>query len=728
MDRTKLYKGWERCYIDPMKNTELLAPGGSFDSAMAALENGADAVYCGLQEFSARKAAKNLSLDQLSRLRNYTLKNDKKIYIALNTILKESEIPRVIELLIQLQDLSPDGVILQDPGLIKILKDYFPRIPLHGSTQMAVHNSWGAGVLNELGFQRIVLPREISAREIEAIHKAHPSMELEVFIHGAQCYGFSGMCLASGLLLGRSGNRGDCGQICRTWFRHDEEQGYFFSCNDLYAGTDILALAEAGACSLKIEGRMKSPAYAAAVSRLYRYILDGKDPEGIAPLEEDARITYARTPVKGHLFSEKGREMINRDFPSHLGIPAGTVTSRKGGILTVESPVPLEGRDGLMFFDANGKTRAFSVDPVKKPAGGRYSLKAPGASPSRGTALYKVSSHSHHWKELNPGSFRPYVLPVPAQIEISPDALKITLEIWDLSLNYPLSFQESRDKTSGFQEKLAQELAKSSDFPFRIEPEFTIEESETVSRCFLPPSQIKKMRQEIYSRCDEARKSRNSQFALTVQEKLTEEWNLLLRTNPPEELPSRESWFSRKSDHPYITDLSKQAEGSFLPLSPLQFPREEERFSKDLFKILGESAERTIGLNNWGHIGLLRQKAGKQKPSSLIDTGLLAANKPAYMLFAELLGDSLKGAYGWIESPEEELPSCYTPIREKSAFPLFLSRNCFKKHSLNRSCQGCSRRGRFPLEQNGKAYTVIVENCLTWVYQGKRDSSMDREI
>ena len=711
-----------------MKKTELLAPGGSFDSAMAALESGADAVYCGLQEFSARKAAKNLSFDQLSRLRNYTLNNNRKIYIALNTILKEDEIPRMIELLSRVEDLSPDAVILQDPGLIKILRDHFPGLSLHGSTQMAVHNSWGVEVLQDLGFERIVLPREMSAREIEALHNACPSMELEVFIHGAQCYGFSGMCLASGLLLGRSGNRGDCGQICRTWFRHSDEQGHFFSCNDLYAGTDILKLAEAGAASLKIEGRMKSPAYAAAVSRLYRHILDKGDPEGIALLEDEARIAYARKPVKGHLFSEKGRDMINKDFSSHLGIPAGTVTSLKSGILTVESPVPLEGRDGLMFFEKSGRSRSFSVDPIKKPAGIRYYLKAPRISPHRGTALYKVSSHRHHWKESNPAGYKPYILPVPAEIHLSPESLRLRLDSWDIELDFSLSLQESLDNTSGFQEKLSQELAKSADYSFRLEPEFHIQGGEIVSRGFLPPSQIKKIRQEIYKRCYEAKKAWKDKLVLSIQEELEKEWNLLLQTSPPQELPPRETWFPQETYHPYVTDLMNPVRGYFLPLSPLQFSREEEEFVKKISRIIAESPEMIIGLNNWGHIGLLRKRFKRGVPLCVIDAGLLAANKSAYLLFADLLGSGLQGAYGWIESPVEQLPSSFTEIKEKSKFPLFISRNCFKKHSLNHSCKGCSRRENFFLEQNGKTYTVVVENCLTWVYQGKRESEMDWEI
>ena len=593
---------------------------------------------------------------------------------------------------------------------------------------MAVHNNWGMKTLQELGFERVVLPREMTVGEIQALHRQLPEMELEVFIHGAQCYGFSGLCLASGLLLGRSGNRGDCGQICRTWFSHSEQQGYFFSCNDLYAGQDVTRLIEAGAVSLKIEGRMKSPAYAAAVSRLYRHILDGKDSEDIIALEEEARVAYARKPVKGHLFTTKGQDMINTDYPSHLGVRAGSVKSLKGNAMEVETTASLAGRDGLMFFDKKGKAFAFSTEPLEKQKKGTLSLKAPRTRPAAGTALYKISSHNHHWKELKPESYKPFIRPVPAEISLTPDNLTISVPQWDFIKLFPLSFQESRESSSGFREKLEQELAKSAGYTFRLVPELLMKEEEKILQGFIPPSQIKKMRQEIYKLCEEARTKSKEGFVRSVTEELEKEWTELISRSPLKTLPQRKDWFSHKSGQAYVTNLQAPGQGPLLPLSPLQFPGTEEEFKKDLTTLIQNASETVVGLNNWGHIGLLRTIGTDQSPPCVIDAGLLTANRAAYLLLAELMGPKLTGCYGWIEAPSDQLPREFTPIKDKSAFPLFISRNCFMKHSLKQSCGGCNRRGFFQLDQNGKPYTVIVEDCLSWVYQGKRESSIARDI
>ncbi len=710
-----------------MKKPELLAPGGSFDSAMAALENGADAVYCGLQEFSARKAARNLSLDQLSRLRDWTLKEEKKVYVALNTIIKEQELSKAVELLTELNEMSPDALIVQDPGLIKIVKDYFPLLKLHGSTQMAVHNSWGVEVLRDMGFERVVLPREMTLKEIQKIHEKHPEMELEVFIHGAQCYGFSGMCLASGQLLGRSGNRGECGQICRTWFKYSKQQGYFFSCNDLYAGRDALQLVKAGAVSLKIEGRMKSPAYAAAVSRLYRHILDGKDLQKIEELEEEARVAYSRIPVKGHLFSPKGENMINDKFASHLGFPAGTVKSVKGNSLVLSTSVTLSGRDGLMFFDRKGKPVSFSVQILKK---GKQNLtiKTPEKRPRPGTEVYKVQSHDHHWKEINPLGFKPYKPQVEIIIKLNNSKITSSIPSWNYHQEFPLDIQESKKASSGFAAKLKTEIQKSADYPFILNWKVSKQDYEEMERIFIPPSQLKKIRQEIYKSCVERRQTWKSIFINSVMTSIKDQWEDTVGSHCPESLPPRRQWISSLSgNHPYQTKPDETGSQPFIPLSPLQFPDKENDW-EGYIKINQKKESRPVlGLNNWGHIGLVKQ-AGVKSFFYVLDAGLLVANRPAYLLFSELLGDRIKGCYGWSEAQQGDLPREFTILDAPQDLPLFISRNCFKKHSLNLSCQGCPRTEKFLLEQNGKNYTVIIEDCITWVYLGNKPSSITSDI
>ena len=203
---------------------ELALPAGTIKEAIAAFKAGADAVYFGMKDFSARKGAGNFSEEDLSRIRRYALENGKKIYITVNTLIDDNDFPKLYETLKTIDAYGCDGLIVQDLGVARIVRKDFPSLPLHGSTQLAVHTTSGVKALQKLGFERVVLSRELNLDEIARIRKDCPDIEIKVFIHGALCYGFSGLCMASHCITGRSANEGSCAQICRSWFR-DEETG-----------------------------------------------------------------------------------------------------------------------------------------------------------------------------------------------------------------------------------------------------------------------------------------------------------------------------------------------------------------------------------------------------------------------------------------------------------------------------------------------------------------------
>ena len=225
---------------------ELAIPAGSLQCALYAFKGGADAVYFGLKNFSARKGAVNFSFEDVRKIKALCLAENRKFYVTLNTLVSDSEMAEVIPLLRQLEYLQPDGVIVQDLGIAKVMREHFPSLPLHGSTQLAVHTIDGVKQLQELGFSRVVLSRELSFEEISAIRETCPDVELKVFILGALCYGFSGLCMASQFITGdghegcssRSANRGSCAQICRTWFHCNETDtdSWVFSMKDLCLG------------------------------------------------------------------------------------------------------------------------------------------------------------------------------------------------------------------------------------------------------------------------------------------------------------------------------------------------------------------------------------------------------------------------------------------------------------------------------------------------------------
>ena len=194
--------------------TELALPAGSLQAALQAFKEGAGAVYLGLQQFSARKGAANFSFEELSRLKQVAKTAGRKIYVTVNTLVTDAELEEMETLLKQIAFLELDGAIVQDLGVARMIRTTFPHtIPLHGSTQLAVHTVSGVKAMQLMGFSRVVLSRELTLSEIEAIRRACPDIELKVFIHGALCYGFSGLCMASHIMAGRSENRGECAQI-----------------------------------------------------------------------------------------------------------------------------------------------------------------------------------------------------------------------------------------------------------------------------------------------------------------------------------------------------------------------------------------------------------------------------------------------------------------------------------------------------------------------------------
>ena len=259
-----------------MKNkTELLSPAGSFDCGIAAFSYGADAIYLGLKNFSARADAMNFSTEELQKITNIAHNLNKSVYVAINTVIQNHEIPELIEKLESVDIANVDGVILQDFSLVELIKKYFPKLKMHASTQMAVHNLEGAKILADMGFSRVVLARELTFQEIENITK-NCGIETEVFIHGALCYSYSGLCFYSSFERGKSANRGKCTYPCRKL--HNGTHPY--AMKDLALNEYILKLRDIGVASLKIEGRKKTPLYVAATADYYRRILDGKDTKG----------------------------------------------------------------------------------------------------------------------------------------------------------------------------------------------------------------------------------------------------------------------------------------------------------------------------------------------------------------------------------------------------------------------------------------------------------------
>ena len=313
------------------RKVELLAPAGNYEAFMGALNAGADAVYLGGEKFGARAYADNFTTQEICRALHVAHFMGRKIYLTVNTLFKESEVAQLYAYLLPFYEAGLDGVIVQDLGVFCLLRDWFPKLPLHVSTQMTVTDKGAALFLKEQGAARIVPARELSLLEVRGLKEA-AGIEIECFIHGAMCYCYSGQCLFSSILGGRSGNRGRCAQPCRLPYQiyADKDlvmgEGYPLSLKDMCTLEYIPQLIEAGIDSFKIEGRMKKPAYAAGVTAMYRKYMDLYERVGAEGYRVEAadmdklRGLYIRSEIQtGYYERHNGREMITLSKPGYVG-------------------------------------------------------------------------------------------------------------------------------------------------------------------------------------------------------------------------------------------------------------------------------------------------------------------------------------------------------------------------------------------------------------------------
>lgn len=327
--------------MEKMKRVELLAPAGNMEGFYGAIHAGADAVYLGGSRYGARAYAENFTTEELVAGIRYGHILGRKIYLTVNTLVKEEELSALYEYLAPLYEAGLDGVIIQDLGVFRFIKENFPEMELHASTQMALCSKYGAGLLKDMGASRIVPARELSLRELCAIRE-DTEIELETFIHGAMCYCYSGQCLFSSILGGRSGNRGRCAQPCRLPYGVESESNpdlrrppsYPLSLKDMCTIEHIPDFIEAGLDSFKIEGRMKKPEYAAGVTAVYRQYIDRyyalRNESGSAEAKKRFRIEkddlsrlsalYIRSELQdGYYYKHNGREMVNIASPAYSG-------------------------------------------------------------------------------------------------------------------------------------------------------------------------------------------------------------------------------------------------------------------------------------------------------------------------------------------------------------------------------------------------------------------------
>jgi putative protease len=339
---------------------ELLAPAGSLDALRAAVANGADAVYLGASRFNARDEGAQLSMDELRTACRIAHAGDTRVYLTFNVLLKPDELADAMAYLGECVDAGIDAAIVQDLGAVRLIRAIYPELEVHGSTQMTVHDEAGARVMQRLGVERVVLARENTLDDIRAIRAAVPDLGLETFVHGALCISYSGQCFMSGMISERSANRGSCAQSCRKDYVLTDEatgdaldRGYLISTRDLAAHDHLPEIAAAGVGCLKVEGRKKKAEYVATVTGRYRGWIDDVAAGRFRPPPTDevqplVQI-YSRGFTGGMYGGRDGRDYVTRTQPDARGVTLGAVVGREGAVLVVDVAQPVAVGDGLGF-------------------------------------------------------------------------------------------------------------------------------------------------------------------------------------------------------------------------------------------------------------------------------------------------------------------------------------------------------------------------------------------
>ena len=503
----------------PLQQPELLAPAGSLEAFFAAVDGGADAVYIGLKEFSARAKAKNFNLKDVEKMTHFLQQQNKRLYVTLNTLVKENELSLLIDTLGALEEIGVDALILQDLAVWKLAKDHFPNLELHASTQMTIHNSAGVKMLERMGFTRGVLARELTLEEITAIRQ-QTTLELEHFVHGALCFSFSGQCFFSSFLSGKSGNRGRCVQPCRRNHSYRQQDGFYFSPNDLSAIDLLPELQQAGICSLKIEGRMKSAEYVNKVVKAYRQTLDAPEDQRSAILKESKLLlkeSFGRQPTKGFLSGSQPNDMAISSRRGATGRFLGEINRVHGGEISFNTKValqlgarlrvqPAQDKSGTAFTVRQLRLGKKSVDKV--PAGSLVTVPSTFINQFHvGDSVYMVSSPSAFSLsdsacQRKLANIAPPAERVDLQLNINPTNIIINATIGVETEPFKFAIDSFFAQEQGItKDILRQAFDATAGEPFVLGKL----ECGTIPEIVIPPKQLKQVRRDLYAQLRQCR-------------------------------------------------------------------------------------------------------------------------------------------------------------------------------------------------------------------------------
>lgn len=488
-----------------MQTLELLSPAKNLESGICAIDHGADAIYIGADKFGARAAAGN-SLEDISILCRYAHIYNAKVYVTVNTIIYDDEIDNTLELCQKLQDIGVDAILVQDMGIYSLLSSKL-SIPLHASTQTDNRTVEKVKWLSSLGLKRVVLARELSIKEIENIHRQVPDVELEVFVHGALCVSYSGQCYASQYCFNRSANRGECAQFCRMPFTLKDADGniitqssHLLSLKDLALLHNIDKLAEAGACSFKIEGRLKNIDYVKNITAAYSERLNDlcKRYPNKYKRASMGKCTYTFKPDIFKTFNrgyttyfaeDRQIGMSSPDTPKSIGEYIGKVKEIRSNYFIVSTEKSLHNGDGLCFVNMSNKLVGFRVNRVD---GNKVFPLKISVDIQRGVQIYRNYDQTFHTLINKPSSVRK--MEVSLLLTIDKDLL--TLQMTDEKgekrvISEPYTYTPSQNNQD---DNIRKQLTKLGNTPY------ICKEIDLVYNCdnpFIPNSTLTRLRREL---------------------------------------------------------------------------------------------------------------------------------------------------------------------------------------------------------------------------------------
>ena len=492
------------------RKIELLAPAKNLECGIAAIDHGADAVYIGAPRFGARAAAGN-SIEDLAELVKYAHLYNVRIYVTLNTILKDEELPDTEKMIWDLYKIGVDALIVQDMGLLSL---NLPPIPLHASTQMDNRTAGKVKFLADAGFRQVVLARELSLEQIRKIHEIVPDTPLEVFVHGALCVSYSGQCYVSQHCFGRSANRGECAQFCRLAFDMVDADGktivqnkHLLSLKDLNQSEELEKLLDAGASSFKIEGRLKDVSYVKNVVAYYRQKLDAilkRRKEYIRASSGSVKLAFRpqlnKSFTRGftnYFLFERSKEIFSFDTPKSLGEEMGYVKEIRGNFIIVAGVKPFNNGDGICYLDERGKLKGLRINRVENnklfPAG-----EMPRIKPR--TVLYRNSDQEFEKMMARKSAERKLAV----EIALTENNFGFTLSMTDeddVSVSIAMEREKELARTPQT-ENIKAQLAKLGNTPFEAERI----DVDLKDNWFLPSSVLAEARREAIEKLLQARK------------------------------------------------------------------------------------------------------------------------------------------------------------------------------------------------------------------------------